>query len=279
MGENKFSCLGGAGGNSRDSFGVETARILDACRDRDCYENVRVFLTNAGEAMLSATGNIRVKSAKISAANITVDPVQFNCGFYTVLIRFYVHCRFEACVAGSGSQELDGIAVLDKRVVLFGGESNVKVFRSEPCGSFCAIPEPICYAQNAPEAVVETVDPVVLGVEIMQESSGCCCCCRACDLPGSICDGLSGAISDGNGELFLTISLGLFSVIRLVRNGQLLVTASEYCIPDKECCSHDEEDPCGTFRKMPFPAAEFCPNNVAPPTSVGGRGNRCCGNS
>lgn len=276
MGENKFSCLGGAS-NNRDSFGVETARILDACRDRDCYENVRVFLTAAGEAMLAATGNIRVKSAKITAANITVDPVQFNCGFYTVLIRFYVHCKFEACVAGSGSQELNGIAVLDKRVVLFGGESNVKVFRSEPCGSFCAVPEPVCYAQNMPEAVVETVDPVVLGTAIVEECSCCSCCCRACDLPPSVSECLNGALSDNDG-LYLTISLGMFSVIRLVRNGQLLVTASEYCIPDKECCSHDDEDPCGTFRKMPFPAAEFCPNTVAP-SAVGLTRGRCCGNS
>jgi hypothetical protein len=35
----------GRGGETR-TVCVETNRILDSCRDQDCFENVRVFLTD-----------------------------------------------------------------------------------------------------------------------------------------------------------------------------------------------------------------------------------------
>ena len=53
MGENRFSCSGGAASAARETFGIETSRILDACRDRDCFEDVRVFLTGVGEELIA----------------------------------------------------------------------------------------------------------------------------------------------------------------------------------------------------------------------------------
>ena len=157
MGENKFSCLGG-GGAARESFGIEAARILDACRDRDCFEDVRVFLTCGGEELIARTGNLRVKFAEIVASNITVDPVQFNRGFYSVTIRFYIKVTFEACLGGGRSQELEGIAAIEKRVILYGGESGVNVFRSNgESGGFCSCPEPTYCSSNLPTAVVDAV--------------------------------------------------------------------------------------------------------------------------
>ena len=94
MGDNRFSCTGA--GVPSERFGIEASRILDACRDRDCFEDTRVFLTVGGAELVARTGNIRVKSAKIVASNISVDPVQFNFGFYTVLVRFYVLCKLES---------------------------------------------------------------------------------------------------------------------------------------------------------------------------------------
>ncbi|MBQ9802410.1 MAG: hypothetical protein IJW51_05010 [Clostridia bacterium] len=280
MGDNRFSCTGQGIGGER--FGIETSRILDACRDRDCFENVRVFLTAGGEELIARTSNVRVKSAKIVASNISVDPIQFNCGFFTVLVRFYVCCKFEVCVPMGQSQEIEGIAVLEKRVVLFGGESNVSIFRSRACDSFCAAPEPVCCGQNDPEAVIEVVEPVVLGARIL-ENCACNCCCCGCDIPTVVTDQLGGTLCDDddndNGR-FLTISLGLFSVIRLVRDGQLLVEATEFCLPDKECNDVADEDPCCTFRQMPFPTSAFCPNNVAPTENGQGRSRgRCSCNS
>ncbi|MBQ8341939.1 MAG: hypothetical protein IJY22_06175 [Clostridia bacterium] len=282
MGDNRFSCSGTANA-ARVSFGIETSRILDACRDRDCFEDVRVFLTCVGEDLIARTNNVRVKCAKLCGANIVTDPIQFNRGFYSVNVKFYVSLTFEVCVPMGQSQEFEGIAVLEKRVILYGGESNVSVFRSSESGSYCSIPDPVCCAKNDPEAVVEVVAPIVLGARIVDRASECRCCCNCCDIPMSVSDNLNGSLADANGDgRTLAVSLGLFSVIRLVRPGQLLVQATEFCLPDKECCEPSEEDPCGTFRKMPFPTAEFCPVTTPLSTASGGNGSgrsRCCGNS
>lgn len=279
MADNKFSCSGSA--TARESFGIEAGRILDACRDRDCFEDVRVYLSEAGEELITRTGSVRVKKACISGANIVTQPIQFNCGFYAVDVKFYVNCSFEVCVPIGTLQEFDGIAVVEKRVVLYGGESNVNVFRSTESGGYCAVPELVSCAKKDPEAVVEVLDPIVLGARIVDCASECRCCCCCCDIPAQICEQVDGGLVDDDGnQRFLTVSLGFFSVIRLVRDGQFLIQAAEYCLPEKECSTPCEDNPCATFGSIPFPTAEFC--SVTAPVlggQSGGTGRRCCGNN
>lgn len=137
---------------------IETNRILDSCRDRDCFEDVKVLLTDFGNDILEHTTNIRAKNACIGGTYIGIEPVKFNRGFYAVTIRFYVKITFEACLCGGRSQEFEGVAVLEKKVVLYGSESNVSVFKSTADTSdYCAIPEPCCAGKNVPQAIVEAV--------------------------------------------------------------------------------------------------------------------------
>ena len=155
MAENKFPS---ACGNSKETVCIETNRVLDSCRDRDCYEYVKVYLSNFGNEILERTGAIRAKCAEIMWANIAVDPIQFNRGFYSVTIRFYIKVTFEACLGGGRSQELEGIAAIEKRVILYGGESGVNVFRSNgESGGFCSCPEPTYCSSNLLTAVVDAV--------------------------------------------------------------------------------------------------------------------------
>ena len=278
MAENKFSCSPSCSpGSGREMVCIETNRVLDSCRDRDCFENVRVFLTDFGNDILERTGSIRVKCASIQWTSIHIDPVAFNRGFYSVNIRFYVKLDFEACVGGGRSQEFDGVAVLEKKVILYGSESNVNIFKSNPDSSdYCAEPSPCGQSRNVPIAVVEVVDPIVLGTSIKQKHE-CHCCCCCCDVPDYVCSCMSGNLCDGNGERYLTVSLGIFSVVRIVRPAQYLVHATEYCVPDKECLAPSNDDPCCMFRNMAFPVAEFCPP-PAPPLYHGDRGeHRHCG--
>lgn len=280
MGDNRFSCQG-ASLPGRESFGIEAGRILDACRDRDCFEDTRVFLTCVGEELITQTNNVRVKHAEITGSFIGVEPVQFNRGFYSVIIKFFVTCTFEVCVPMGQMQEFKGVAVLEKRVVLYGGVSNVSVFRSSGnTGNFCSIPEPVCGNKIVPEAVVEVLQPVVLGAKILERCSECHCCCSCNDVPVQVTDTVGGTLVSENeesGNRYLAVSLGLFSVVRLVRDGEFMIEAREFCIPDKECLSPSEENPCGTFRKMPFPTSEFCPE-TSPTTVVGNeRKHSCCG--
>lgn len=279
MADCRFPC--GSAQSSKETVCIETNRILDSCRDRDCFENVRVFLTGFGNDIIARTGAVRAKSAEIVWTTIGVDPIQFNRGFYSVMIRYFIRVVFEACVANGRSQEFDGMAVLDKNVVLYGGESGVSIFRSNPDNSsFCALPEPCTCHANLPQAVVEVVDPVVLGVKITEEKSCCHCCCTCGDIPASVASCLSGELCGGHDsyERYLTVSLGVFSIVRLVRQGQFLISATEYTVPDKECCEPTENDPCCVFRKMAFPVSEFGISPITPPGCTDRHHDKhCCG--
>ncbi len=251
MAENKFC------GDRRDLVCIETNRVLDSCRDRDCYENIKVHLTDFGQEIIEHTGSIRVKSSEIGWTYINVDPVQFNRGFYTVNIRFYICLKFEACVGGR-EQEFDGVAVVEKRVILFGGESNVSVYRSDvPSSCDC---EKNYGQKNLPTAVLEAVDPVVLDVDIVNEQDCACrviCCCHADEIPDRVQSRLGGTLCRHSGERSLVVSVGIFSVVRITRPCQYLISATEYAVPDKECIEPDEKNPCSIFKNMQFPISEF----------------------
>ena len=273
--ENRSSC-GGASG--KETVCIETNRILDSCRDRDCFENTRVYLTDIGNDIIERTGNVRTKEATIAWTYINIDPVRFNSGFYTVTIRFFIKLLFEACMGQGRAQEFEGIAVVEKKVILYGGESNVSVFRSSCADNFCDPPEPTCGVKNLPEAVVEVVDPIILSTGVYEKAlcPSCCSCCSCCgDIPERVTVGLNGCLCDEDGDRFLLVSIGVFSVVRIVRPGQYLVNATEYCVPDKECIAPDEDDPCRIFNSMAFPINEFCPPDI-PHTHKGG-GDKHCG--
>ena len=276
MSESKFSC-GSSSQGSRDTVLIETNRVLDSCRDRDCYENVRVYLTDFGNEIIEHVSSVRAKHSCISWTNITVDPVQFNRGFYTVNMRFFVKLIFEACIAPGRSQEFEGIAILEKKVILYGSESNVNIFRSSATSDYCTVPESTQCAGNTPTVVVEAVDPIILSAKIVEKlEPNCCCLC--CDIPESVVCGLNGTITDAsfgnNNRRYLLVSLGLFSVIRMVRPGQYLISATEYNVPDKECVEGEDNDPCGLFRTMDFPISEFNPPDF-PHTKHHGDKGRC----
>lgn len=261
MQDNRFSCSGG--GSARETVCIEANHVLDSCRDRDCFENVRVFLTGFGNEIIERTGNVRVKDSCIATTNITVDPIAFNKGFFSVNIRFYLRITFEACMAPGKTQEFEGVAVVDKNVILFGGESNLNVFRSNGNSGFCEMHDELCCSEgNVPTAVVEAVDPIILNARIVEKhhEHHCHCCCSCCDIPERATRNINGALCD-DGNRFLVVSIGIFSVVRIVRPAQYMIQATEYTVPDKECLTHSEENPCDIFRCMAFPIEEFTAGN------------------
>jgi hypothetical protein len=247
--------------HGRENICIDTYRILDSCRDKDCFENVKVYLTDFGEEIIERTSTIRATCAKIISAYIDVSEVPFNRGFYQLDIKLYVKIVFEACLSQGNIQEFEGIAVVEKKVVLFGSEGNVNIFKSEAGKSgFC--PEISCdctKGNNLPIAVIETVDPVILNVKVVEPRVfPCCCCCCIDDIPDYVTSSVHGKLCERDDKT-LVVSLGFFSVVRIERPAQLLINAVEYCIPDKECITAQENDPCTLFKSMAFPVDEFCP--------------------
>jgi len=249
----------------RETVCIDTYRVLDSCRDKDCFENVRVFLTSFGQEIIERTSNIRTKLAKVIWSYIDIETVPFNRGFYQLNIRIYVKLIFEACVCPGNVQEFEGIAVIEKKVILFGSEGNVSIFKSEPgCSGFCPNTSNFHSGNNSsnlPIAVIETVDPIVLNAKILDPRCACecLCCCGLDEIPDNVCCFLNGDLFDDEDCNKLVVSLGFFSVIRIERPAQYLINAIEYSVPDKECAPIQDDDPFSLFKTMAFPTSEFSP--------------------
>ncbi len=279
MSEYRGSPACGSSQSERETVCIDTLRVLDSCRDRDCYEDVRVFLSDYGQEVIDHTSSVRTKCAKILWTYVGVDPIRFNQGFYQVTVRFYIKVDFEACMGIGRNQDFSGIAVVEKRVVLYGGVGNVSIYRSDPSVGPCDLCNLDNASNNLPVGVVEVVDPVLLSVRVAEPGCNCCACCCCDEIPDGVAASIGGGVRERNDGNTLLVSLGIFSVTRIERPAQFLVTAEDYSVPDKECCAQEEDDPCSLFRKMAFPVNEFSPAGLSEQReSRGGEGSGCgCG--
>lgn len=280
MSDNRgFSASSGQRQGERETVCIDTLRVLDSCRDRDCYEDVRVYLSEFGQEIIDHTTSVRTKNAKILWTFVGVDPVRFNRGFYQVTVRFYIKVEMEACMGIGRNQEFCGIAVAEKKVILYGSVGNVSIYRSDPAIGPCDLGNLDNYSTNMPVAVVEVVDPVLLSAKVVEPCSPCGCCVCCCgDIPEAITASVSGALVDNDDGNRLLVTIGIFSVVRIERPAQYLINATDYCVPDKECRITDEDDPCSLFRKMAFPIGEFCPpalSDLAEGRGTGDKDNGC----
>ncbi|MBQ0125458.1 MAG: hypothetical protein KBS59_03935 [Clostridiales bacterium] len=256
MNENRNTCI--LPGIPRDTVYIDTDRILDSCRDKDCYENVPVYLCEGDSEIIERAASIRTKEAKVIAASMSVDTVPFNKGFYQISARIFVHIKCEVCGAVGRAQEVDGICFVDKKVILYGSEGNVNIFKSRPgVHDFCSAQNIELASTNLPTAVLEVVDPIVLDAKI-----GCADVCTMLDFPDIIGGGGERRVVGRNGRA-LFVSLGFFSIVRIERPGQYLVNGTEYTVPEKECHSPIPDDPCGLFRHMEFPVGQFYPPELS----------------
>ncbi len=254
------------GGNIECGTCICTDKIFDAVKDKECLEDLRVYLTDCGQDAVDRANNIRAKNVEVLKACISVSEIAFNRGYYSISIRYYFRITFEACIPGGRSTEFYGIAVYDKNLVLFGGEGGVNVFSSDITGDYCNCQNVVDAVPNMPRAVVEVATPIVLGVKVVERSYNYGCCCCTCDqIPQYICNSVQGDLTDNMGVKNLYITLGVFSIIRMQRPACLMIHASDYCIPDKDSgtLGGSTSNPCDIFNNMGFPTNEFCP--PAPP--------------
>lgn len=253
----------------REAVCIHTKKIFDSCKDKDCIEDLRVYPTRGCQEVIDRAVSVKAGCAELLYAYIDVEPVTFNRGFYTVDVRYFYRITADAFVGAARPVEITGLAVFDKRVILFGSEGSAKVFTStgKNCGSdIQGLP-----ATTAPTAVVESVDPIILGMKLVEV-----CQCRhndnCCEIPPAVCACFPEELVTGGDVHRLFVTLGQFSIIRLERDTQLLMPAYDYCMPEKDCdcgCDCRQEDPCELFRKVQFPVGEFFPPNHCPaPKSV-----------
>jgi len=249
----------------REAVCIHTRKIFDSCRDKDCVEDLRLYPTQGSQAAIDRAISVKAGQAELLYAYIDVEPVGFNRGFFTVDVRYFYRVTADAFVGVARPVPISGLAVFDKRAILYGSEGNSKVFSSETV--LGGLDRPELGRTNLPTAVVSAVDPIILSMKLVDP---CECrlseCCDG-DIPAAIASCFPEELClTGEGRR-VYVTLGQFSLIRLERDTQLLIPAYNYCVPCKECSDHcDEEDPCAVFRKVQFPMDEFFPpNTVTPP--------------
>lgn len=247
--------------NGQGEICVNVQKIYDTCKDKDCLTDMRVYLSPADQTLIDNAVNIRARSAELVWTTVNVEEVPFNKGFYGVDLMFYFKTGFEVYTGDCRPSIVEGLSFYNKKVILFGGEGNTTTFSSLDDG--CNI------RRNSrvtlPTAEVEVVDPIVLSTRIINPSCNCCCSeTDSLNLPDRVadlfCDGL---IDTANRRL--VVSLGLFSVVRTLRDVQVRIPCSPFSLPEKECTSPSEEEPCTFFEKLGFPTNEFFP-----------QGDGCC---
>lgn len=243
----------------RQALSIHTRKITDSCRDKDCIEDLRVYLTKCSQALLDTAAGAKVRCADLLYTYIDVEPVAFDRNHYCIDVTFYYRILADAIIGGTRPAALYGLAVFSKRAVLCGEDSRAHIFSSDT--RICSADGLSRYSANHPTAVVEVLDPMVLSSKVREQ-----CDCNSKDtalvqLPDSILQAFDDELVLSGESRRLFVTLGQFSIIRLERDAQLVVPVLDYSIPTKECCDSPgcAEDPCEMFSRIPFPAAQFTP--------------------
>ncbi|MBR5490927.1 MAG: hypothetical protein IKV79_06640 [Oscillospiraceae bacterium] len=231
---------------------IHTMKISDACKDKDCIEDLRVYPTASSQSILESAFSVRPCYAELIYADVNVEEINFNRGYYTVDISYFYKVVGEAL---PGGRKISGLAVFDKRVILFGSEGGVKTFSSGGCN----------YSNGGkPIAVVEAVDPIALNMRLDDGGHDKCDNDQR-SIPQHIKEIMGEDVVLPPGRKRLTVTLGQFSMIRLERDTQLSLDDFEYFIPIKDCVCSGGDDPCTLFSRVDFPTDEFFPpDSIAP---------------
>ncbi len=261
LGQNNSDCF-------KESVCIDAYRVYDSCSDKDCLEDLRVYFCPPAQAVIDKATNVRMRSADIIIAYLDLEPVPFHKGFYSIDITFFFEvCLDVFCAPAVPPMTVSGLSVFSKNVVLYGSEGNVKVFSSD-----CTLDDmdhQNAPTRNIPKASVQVAEPIGLSAKLCEQRPCCEPCCR---IPSCICKKYGGefCIKDCGKVVYATI--GLFTIVQLERNVQMLIPAYDFCVPEKECVT-SSDNPCELFSRIDFPTNEFFPPKV---TDISYEEHGCC---
>ncbi|MDK2800480.1 MAG: hypothetical protein PWP27_1540 [Clostridiales bacterium] len=243
----------------KEAVCIQTDKVYDSCKEKDCLEDLRVFFTRSGQAIIDQAINVKCRKAEIIWVFPDVEPVPFNRGFFTVSIKFFFRITLDAFTNVGRPTQVEGLATFDKTVVLFGSDGNAKIFQSKFKED--KFDPQLWMKTNMPKAKVEVVDPICLAAKLVDitdrlfETNDI----ELAGIPDSVCNCFDGDLVAGAERKRVFVTLGLFSIIKLERNVQLLIPAFDFCVPEKECIAATEDNPCELFERIEFPVDEFFP--------------------
>jgi len=235
-----------------DMVNVDIPQIYDSCRDKDCVDDLRIYPTASSQQSIENALSVRPHGAELLYVDVRVAPISFNRGHYTVDCTYFYRMTGETFPA---AQTVTGLAIFDKRVILFGSLGSVKSFYSNNSS-------PAIVTDELPTAVVNAVDPIALTMRLADADSAQPGESENRTIPAYIAAAFDEplVLSDSVRRWYTTV--GQFSIVRLMRDSQLTIPAYDYSMPGKSCPGSHDDDPCALFGRIDFPVSEFFPPDV-----------------
>lgn len=240
----------------RETICIDTKKIYDSCRDKECLTDLRVYLTQCDQDIVDRALTVKTMNVELLYTFIDVEPIQFNNGFYTVDVRYFYRVTVDAYCGIGRPQRVTGLAFYQKRTILFGSEGQAKIFSSKYVEKDYDQMQP--QSSNLPEAVVETVEPIVLDTKLVDHID---IFTDHFEVPTCV----AGCFDDEIDIFFregkkLLVTLGQFSIVRLERDIQIAIPQCDICMPQKECAGTGPlQNPCDLFETFSFPTEQFFP--------------------
>lgn len=239
----------------KESVCINAPRIYDSCSDKDCLEDLSVLLTKPGQCLIDKATSVRLSGVSVCNVAVTLQPVPFHSGYYAIDMTYYFDVSLEAYMAPNAlPMPVKGLAVFSKRAVLFGSEGSVKIYTSD-CPDTDSVSS---VSRNCPKAVVQVAEPIALSARLAERRRPCPM--PPCRIPESIMRRFGGEFVQGESDKEVLVSIGMFTIVQLERNVQMMIPAYDFCMPKKECIA-SSEDPCELFSSIDFPTGEFFPKN------------------
>lgn len=235
---------------------IDARRVYDSCGDKDCLSELPVYVSEESQLLIDSAINVRIRDVDVADVQLDIESIPFNRGFYSIDITFYFLVTLDVYAAANTSpDQVLGLCVTDKKVILYGSEGNVRVFSSEmTANDYDVQGTPL---RSMPIATVQIAKPIALAVSLSETPTPT----LNYPIPDALLQLVGGNISEGGTRTVLA-TLGVFSIVQLSRNVQMLIPSYDFCIPEKSC-QGSTDSPCEVFSRLDFPTDEFFPPNMA----------------
>ncbi len=247
--------------NTNEAVCIDTSRVYDSCADKDCLSDLRVYFTDSAQQIVDSSVAVRCRGCEVLNVMTEVERVAFHKGYYSVDLTYFFRVALDCITSGcSQAETVYGLCVFSKKCILYGSEGSVRVFTSEYVNE--DFDRVLPCSQTNPRAKVQVAEPLCLDARLCNP---CDCCCTLNDIgsiPYCIRKCFNGQFVQSGNTRAVRVTIGVFSIVQLERDVQMLIPAYSFCVPEKECTCNTE-DPCDSFRRIKFPVSEFFPPDAA----------------